>query len=324
MLDRRAFLAGIVGVVARPLGAAGQQAGRVPRVVVLRPTSASNPYTESFRQRMRELGYVEGGNIQIDFRYSDGNHDRLPALAAEVLALKPDVIVTDGPAVPIMRRATSTIPIVFPVTGDAVGEGLVASLARPGGNLTGSTLMGPETDSKRVELITTLVPQARRIEVVWNPNRSVHEAQVRAIQTAATSKRVDVLPLEVRAPEEFATAFTRVVREQCAGGIVLDEAMFFNERGRIADLALRSRLPVVYANRGFAEAGGLLSYGPSLHDLFRRAADKVDRILKGAKPADMPVEQPTKFELVVNQKTARLLGLTIPQSLLLRADQVID
>jgi putative ABC transport system substrate-binding protein len=308
--------------LAAPLPAAAQPP-RMPRVVVLRPTSASNPYTESFRQGMRELGWIEGTNIQIDFRFSDGLVERLPGLAAEVVALKPDVILTDGPAIPAVRRVTSTIPVVFAITGDAVGEGYASSLARPGGNLTGFSVMAPEVDGKRLELVRTLMPQARRIAVIWNPHRPVHQVQVRTLQSAAGPLGVEVVPLEVRAPTDFEPAFAALVRERCGAAIVFDEAMFFNERARIAELALKHRVPALYGNRGFAEAGGLLSYGPSLHDLFRRAAGKVDRILRGANPAEIPVEQPTTFELVLNARTASALGLTFPQSVLVRADDIL-
>lgn len=295
----------------------------MPRIGVLRPTSADNPYTESFRQGLRDLGYVEGRNIHIEYRYSEGHQERLPALAAELVALKLDVILTDGPGIPVVKRATNTIPIVFGVTGDPVADGVVASLARPGGNVTGLSLMAPLVNTKRLELLRELVPQAKRFAVLWNEARPAHRAEVDELTTAAARLNVALILTSVRASADFAVALAAGVRERAAGLVVLDDALIFNERKTIADFTLANRLPAIYPNRGFATSGGLMSYGPSLADLFRRAAGMVDQILKGAKPGELPVEQPTRFEFVINQKTARALGLALPQSLLQRADDVL-
>jgi ABC-type uncharacterized transport system substrate-binding protein len=322
-LNRRRFLCGFgaAALVGGPGAVAAQS--RTPRIGVLRPTSASNPYTESFRQGLRELGYVEGRNIHIDYRYSEGHQDRLPALAAELVALKPDVILTDGPGIPATMHAAGTIPIVFGVTGDPVADGVVASLARPGGNVTGLSLMAPQVNTKRLELLKELLPQATRFAVLWNDARRGHRPELEELKTAATRLNVALLLTSVRASADFPAALAAAVREGVAGLVVFDDALIFNERKTIADFALANRLPAIYPNRGFATSGGLMSYGPSLADLFRRAAGMVDKILKGAKPGDLPVEQPTRFEFVINQTTAAAFGMTMPPSLLLRADEVI-
>jgi putative ABC transport system substrate-binding protein len=291
---------------------------------VLRPTSASNPYTESFRQGLRDLGYVEGRNIHIDYRYSEGHQDRLPTLAAELVALKPDVILTDGAGILAARRVAGTIPIVFGVTGDPVADGVVASLARPGGNITGLSLMAPQVNTKRLELIKELLPQAARFAVLWNQTRPAHRTELEELRSAAARLNVALMPTSVSTSADFPAALAAAVRELASGLVVLDDALIFNERKTIADFALANRLPAIYPNRGFAQSGGLMSYGPSLADLFRRAAGMVDKILKGAKPGTMPVEQPTRFELVINQKTATAFGIAMPPSLLLRADEVLD
>ena len=322
-MSRRRFLGwvGAAALLGGPRAVAAQ--ARRPRVGVLRPTSATNPYTESFRQGLRDLGYVEGQNIHIDYRYSEGHQDRLPALAAELVALKPDVILTDGPGIPAARRAAGTIPIVFAITGDAVADGTVASLARPGGNLTGLSIMAPQVSTKRLELLRELLPQATRFAVLWNHTRPAHRTELDELNTASARLNVTLIPTSVSTSADFPAALAAGVRERAAGMLVLDDALIFNERKTIADFALANRLPAIYPNRGFAASGGLMSYGPSLADLFRRAAGMVDKILKGAKPADMPVEQPTRFELVINQKTATAFGIAMPPSLLLRADDVL-
>lgn len=322
-MNRRRFLCGLgaAALLVRPRAVVAQ--ARRPRVGVLRPTSASNPYTESFRQGLRELGYVEGQNIHIDYRYSEGHQDRLPALAAELVALKPDVILTDGAGIVAARRVAGTIPIVFGVTGDPVADGVVASLARPGGNITGLSLMAPQVNTKRLELIKDLLPQAARFAVLWNRTRPAHRTELEELRSAAERLSVALMPTSVSTSADFPAALAAAVRDLASGLVVLDDALIFNERKTIADFALANRLPAIYPNRGFAASGGLMSYGPSLADLFRRAAGMVDKILKGAKPADLPVEQPTRFELVINQKTATAFGLTLPPSLLLRADDVL-
>jgi putative tryptophan/tyrosine transport system substrate-binding protein len=324
-VNRRRFLytlsAGVL-LLGRSGVATGQQ--RVPRIGVLRPTSANNPYTESFRQGLRELGYVEGRSIHIEYRYSEGRQDLLPALAAELVALKPDVILTDGPGIRPVKAATGQIPIIFAVTGDPVGEGVVRSLARPGGNATGLSLMAPLVNTKRVEILKELLPRATRFSVLWNEGHSGHRAEIDELTKAAARLRVALSLTGIRASGDFAAALAAGVRDRTDGLVVLDDALIFNEGKTIADFAFANRWPAIYPNRGFTVNGGLMSYGPSLADLFRRAAGMVDKILKGANPGDLPVEQPTRFEFVVNQRIARALGITLPQALVLRADDVVD
>jgi putative ABC transport system substrate-binding protein len=329
VIDRRTFLAGSGAVLlAAPLAAEAQQAGKVPRIGFLRGTSPSDrpPLLDAFRQGLRELGWVEGQNIVIDYRYAEGRFDRLPDLAAELVRLKVDIIVAQPvPAVAAAKNATETIPIVMISGGDPVVLGFVASLARPGGNVTGSSYgVGLELVGKQLELLKETVPKVRRVAVLWNPANPGHPPAIREVNVAARSLGVQLQLLEARGSNEFDGAFAAMAKERVGALLVLSDAMFALHRTRLADLAARSRLPAAYGTREMVEAGGLMSYGSSLRDLFRRAATYVDKILKGAKPGDLPVEQPTKFELVINIKTAKALGLTIPQSLLQRADEVIQ
>ena len=304
-------------------GAAIAQA-RIPRIGILRPTSASNPYTESFRQGLRDLGYIEGRTIHIEYRYSEGHQERLPALAAELVALKLDIIVTDGPGIPAVKAVTSTIPIVFGVSGDPVGDGIVASLGRPGGNATGLSLMAPLVNTKRLELLKDLLPTATRFAVLWNEARVAHRAEIQELTAAASRAAVVLVPSAIRTSADFAGALATGLRERTNGLIVFDDALIFNEGKTIAQFARANRWPAIYPNRGFVANGGLMSYGPSLADLFRRAAGMVHKILNGARPSDLPVEQPTRFEFVISQKEARAAGIALPPSLLVRADDVID
>jgi putative ABC transport system substrate-binding protein len=324
-VDRRAFIGTLAGgLLAEPLTAKAQQRQRIPKVGVLRPTLPTNPYTESFRQGLRDLGYVEGQNIIVEYRFADGRYERLPELAAELVRLPVDVIVTDGPGILATKRMTTSIPIVFAVIGDAVSEGVVTNLSRPGGNLTGFSLLTADIDNKRLQFLLELVPKARRLAILWNPDRIVHRVEVNEVRAAAEKAKIELTHLEIRQPSDFEVAFLQITQRRIGGVLVLDDAMFFNERQRIAGLAARAGVAAIYGNKGFVQGGGLMSYGASLEDLFRRAAMVVDKILRGAKPADIPVEQPTKFELVISLKTAKVLGLTIPRSLLLRADQVVE
>jgi putative ABC transport system substrate-binding protein len=273
---------------------------------------------------LRELGYVEGGSIVIEYRFAEGKLERLSDLAAELVRLKVDVLVAAGgtPAASAAKRATTMIPIVMTNIGDPVAVGLVASLARPGWNVTGLSLLGPDTAGKRLELLKEVVPALSRVAVLWNPANPSHALHLKETLAAARALGVQVQSLEARGPEDFETAFKAA---RGAGGILaLGDPVYRLHRAAIIDLARRNRLPAIYEFRQYVAAGGLMSYGASLNDLYRRAAYYVDRILKGAKPADLPVEQPTKFELVVNMKTAKALGLTIPHSVLIRADQVIQ
>jgi putative ABC transport system substrate-binding protein len=330
MMNRRAFLRTLsAGLLAAPLAAEAQQAGRVPRIGFLNLTSPSDrpSHLDAFRQRLRELGWVEGQNIVIDYRYAEGRVDRLPDLAAELVRLKVDLIVASAgtQAATAAKNATETIPIVMIYVRDPVGTGLIASLARPGGNVTGvSGSAGLELFAKQLELLKETVPKIRRVAILSNPDNAYHQLAIREANVAARSLGVQLQLLEARGPNEFDGAFAAMAKERVGALLVLSDAIFNSHRTRLADLAARSRLPAAYAVRESVEAGGLMSYGPSFLDLYRRSAAYVDKILKGAKPADLPVEQPTTFELVINLKTAKALGLTIPQSLLQRADQVIE
>ena len=321
------FLA--LGLVLAPLAAEAQQAAKVPRIGWLAVNRAPNLHlSEAFRQGLRDLGYVEGRNVVIEYRDAEGKFERFPALAAELVALKVDVIVAAStPAALAARQATKTIPVIFVALGDPVTSGLVTSLARPGGNVTGVSFLSPELVGKRLELLTQAVPGVGRIAVLWQPG-DVPESTAKDLRTeaevAARALGVRLQVVEARGPADFDRAFSAMTKAHVDALSVLPSAMLFSERGRLVDLAAKYRLPAVYPWREGADAGGLMSYGPNLPDLYRRAATYVDKILKGAKPADLPVEQPTKFELVINMKTAKALGLTIPQTLLQRADQVIQ
>jgi putative ABC transport system substrate-binding protein len=328
-MDRRAFIVSITGsLIAAPLAAEAQQAGKVPRIGFLSLTSPSDRplLLDAFRQRLRELGWVEGKNIVIDYRYAEDRVDRLPDLAAELVRLKVDVIVSWGTqGATAAKNATATIPIVMIAVRDPVGTGLIASLARPGGNVTGvSGSAGLEWVAKQLELLKETVPKIRRVAILSNPDNPYHQLAIRELNVAARSLGVQLQLLEARGPNEFDGAFAAMAKERAGALLVLSDAILNSHRTRLADLAARSRLPAAYGVRESVEAGGLMSYGPSFLDSYRRAATYVDQILKGAKPADLPVEQPTKFELVINLKTAKALGLTIPPALLLRADQTIE
>jgi len=328
-MDRRTFLAGTGAVLlASPRASEAQQAGKVPRIGYLRSTSPSDrpPLLDAFRQGLRELGWVEGRNIVIDYRYAEGRFDRLPDLAAELVRLKVDIIVASPtPAAAAAKNATQTIPIVMIAVTDPVGLGLIASLARPGGNVTGlSYSVGPEIIGKQLELLKETVPKVRRVAILSNPANPSQPLSIRELKVAARSLGVQLQLLEAQGPNEFDGAFAAMATERVGALLVMSDSMLNSHRTRLADLAARSRLPAAYGLRENVEAGGLVSYGPSVRDLFRRSATYVDKILKGAKPADLPVERPTKFDLVINLKTVKALGLTIPQSLLGRADEVIQ
>jgi putative ABC transport system substrate-binding protein len=328
VIDRRVFIASTIAALAAPL-AAEPQTGKIARIGFLSPNSASDPGTPrrlgAFRQGLRELGYAEGASIVIESRWADGKYDQLPRLAAELVRLKVDVIVTYAPpAIQAAKQATGTIPIVMAGIIDPVATGFVTSLARPGGNITGLSLMAPELVVKQLEILRNVVPEVSRVAVLGNPTNAGNSPQVRRAQEAAQTLGVRLQSLEARSVSEIDSAFAAMAGEQAGALVVLVDAMFLNHRVRIAELAARRRLPAAYGLIDHAEVGGLIAYASSDVDRFRRAANFVDRILKGAKPADLPVEQPSKFELVINLKTAKALGLTIPPSLLLRADQVIE
>ncbi|HEX6216516.1 MAG TPA: ABC transporter substrate-binding protein [Vicinamibacterales bacterium] len=317
-----------MSLLAAPLAADAQQAGKVPRIGFLSTTSSSDrpPLFDAFRQRLRELGWVEGQNIVIDYRYAEGRVDRLPDLAAELVRLKVDLIVSWGTqGVTAAKNATETIPIVMIAVRDPIGIGLIASLARPGGNVTGvSGSAGLEWVAKQLELLKETVPKIRRVAILSNPTNAYHQLALREVDVAARALGVQLQFLEAQGPNEFDGAFAAMAKESVGALLVLSDAMLNSHRTRLAELAARNRLPAAYGVRESVEAGGLMSYGPSFLDSFRRAATYVDKILKGAKPAELPVEQPTQFELVINMKAAKALGLPIPQSVLLRADHVVE
>ena len=330
-MKRRAFLSVMAGgLLAAPLAAEAQQVTKAPRIGFLAFNLATKTHLpEAFRQGLRDLGYVEGRNVVFEYRDAEGKAERLPALAAELVALKVDVIVAGGrPQVLAAKQATRTLPIVFTGVGGPVSMGLVTSLARPGGNVTGLTLTtGPELVGKWLELLKQAVTGVSRVAVLWQPGAFDERTEKDILKAAEVATRaLGVRPqfVEARGPDDFDRAFSEMTRARAGALTVLPTAMFFNERRRLVDLAAKNRLPAVYASREFVDAGGLMSYGANFADLHRRAATYVDKILKGAKPGDLPVEQPTKFELVINLKTAKALGLTIPQSVLARADEVIQ
>jgi putative ABC transport system substrate-binding protein len=313
-----------LGLVVVPLADA-QPVGKVPRIGVLGPRLAAAfvIQIEAFRQGLRELGYIEGQNLVIEYRYAEENLE-LPALAAELVHLPVDVLVTwTTPAIQAAQQATTTIPIVMAASGDPIRTGFVASLARPGGNITGLTILSAELSAKRLELLTQLVPGLARVAVLWNPANPAIVLEWQATQEAARRLGVQVQSLEIRGPDDFARAFAAATQEHAQALYQTTDALFTMHRAQILDFAARSRLPTSFHSRAYVEAGGLMAYGVNLPDLFHRAATYVDKILRGAKPADLPVEQPTTFELVINLKTAQALELTIPPTLLFQANEVI-
>jgi putative ABC transport system substrate-binding protein len=311
-MERRAFLAGSAALLAAPLAAQTQPAGNVHRVGYLGSGSATvyPRAVEAFRQGLRELGWVEGKNIVIDSRFAEGRPDRLPDIAAELVRLKVDVIVASGtPSAMAAKNATKTIPIVMIGTGDPIGLKLIASLARPGGNVTGlSFSVGSETTSKGLELLKETVPTVRRVAIISNPANPAHALTIRDLKVAARSLGVQLQLSEARDPNGFDAAFAAMAKERAGALLVVPDPIFMSHRAGLADLAARNQLPSMYGYREHVEAGGLMSYGPSVPDVYRRAAFFVDKILNGTKPPDLPVEQPTKFELVINLKTAKALG----------------
>ena len=316
----------LLGILLASLPADAQQPARASRIGFLGTSSPSTaPHAlEAFRQGLRGLGYLEGQNIVVEYRWAQGRQERLSGLAAELVRLNVDVIVAPNTQAALAARAaTRTIPIVFAGVADPVGTGLVASLARPGGNTTGLSFLSPELSAKQLELLKEAVPKTSRVAVLWNPGNPGLALTLREAEVAARALGVQVQLLEARGPDEIDSAFLAMTRERADGLLILGDAVFLLHRTRIVGLAAKSRLPAMYNFKEFVDAGGLMAYAANLADLFRRAAVYVDKILKGAKPGDLPVEQPTRFELVVNLKTARALGLTIPQSVLIRADEVI-
>ena len=338
MISRRRFLTG-VAIGLAPIGAAAhaqeykaQQAGKIYRIGILGNVPLTEPggarLWEAFIQGLRDVGYVEGRNLVIEYRSAEGKPERLPALAAELVALKVDVIVAPStPAALAAKEATRALPIVFIGAGEPVTSGLVTSLARPGGNVTGLSVLSTELVGKWLELLQQAVPAVRRVAALWQPgamDERTEKDMFKGAEVAARALGMQLQFVEARGPADFERAFSDMTRASAEALTVRPAPMFISERKRLVDLAAQNRLPAVYAWREFVDAGGLMAYGPNGADLYQRAATYVDRILKGTKPGDLPAEQPTKFELVINLKTAKALGLTIPPSLLQRADEVIQ
>ena len=317
-------LAACVLVLGLSVRAQAQLPKKIPRIGWLGAARTSAPRMEAFRQGLHELGYAEGKNIVIEYRYAEGKLDRLPALAADLARLKVDVIVAGSPQVTrSAKRATSTIPIVMAFDDDPVGSGFVASLARPGGNVTGLSTLFPEMSAKQLELLKEMVPALSRVAVLGNATQPGNPQALREINIAADGFGVQVQYLEVRDPKDIEPAFREASKEQANAILVLSTTILYFNRRHVSDLAVKSRLPTIYGRPEYVDEGGLVYYGPSYNDLYRRAAVYVDKILKGATPADLPVEQPKKFELIFNLKTAKQIGITIPPSVLARADRIL-
>jgi putative ABC transport system substrate-binding protein len=325
-MRRREFITLLGGAVAWPLPLSAQQATKVPRIGSLRhgPAAANAERVEAMRAGLRQLGYVEGKNIVIEFRWAE-TVDQLPELATELVRMNVDVIfAASSTEVEPARQATKTIPIVFAVHADPVGLGHVASLPRPGGNITGLTMLMTDLTAKELEILKEAVPQAKRIAVLWNPTTPSHAPAIQAVKGAGERLGVALQMVPARTAEDFAGALASMVSERADAFLALGSPLILSYRARVAELALKYRLPSMFAQREAVEAGGLMSYAADLNDLTRRAAVYIDKILKGAKPADLPVEQASKYELVINLKTAKAIGLTMPESFLLRADKIIE
>jgi putative ABC transport system substrate-binding protein len=326
-MDRRAFITTVAGsLLAAPLAAEGQQVGKVWRIgVLLVGLSPTSKEAQHFRQGLLDAGYSEGQNVVIEWRSAKGDYNRVPELVADLVQRKVNVIVVDSTvATQVSQRATSTIPIVMALVVDPVGSGLVKSLAHPGGNVTGLSMMTTELNAKRLQLLKEVIPRLTRVAVLWNPDHPFHSKVVEDLKVIAPSLPLELSFVSMRTGEQFAPAFSDVSRGQAQALYVVEDPIFFANRMLFLELASKARLPTIHELRRWPVEGSLMSYGPDIYDLFRRAAIYVDRIFKGARPADLPVEQPIKIELVMNLKTAKALRLTIPPSLLQRADQVIE
>ena len=327
-IGRRELLAALGGAAAAwPLAARAQQPGKVYRIGYITAGAANSaPHLLSaFHDALEALGWMEGKNVVYEDRYAENRLDRLSEVAAELVRLKVDVIVTGGTLAPLAaKQATATIPIVMTAAGDPLGSGLVASLARPGGNVTGLSLMAPDLAGKRLELLEEVLPGLSRVAVLWNAANPYPALVFKETQHAAQTLRIEVQSLEVRSPDDLDSALDAAIRQRANALITVEDPLTVVHRQQIADFAAKNRLPSIHGFREFVDAGGLLSYGTNLADLYRRSAGYVDKIIRGAKPADLPVEQPTKFELVINLKTAKAVGITVPPTLLARADEVIE
>jgi putative ABC transport system substrate-binding protein len=324
-IARRRLLAAFGGIVVWSLGAAGQHAEKLPTIGFLGQNTrlAQSQWTAAFVQRLRELGWIEGQTVAIEYRWAEGRSERYSEIVAELVRLNVDVIVTGGAPAVAAKQVTSVIPIVFPVDNDPVGVGLVASLARPGGNVTGLSNQASDLDAKRIELLREVVPRLRRLAIMANVGYQVAAQEMQEVEVTARRMGLDVAKSEIRRAEDIAPAF-RLLEGHADALFVVTEPVAASNRIQIGALALNAHLPTMLGMREYVEAGGLMSYGPHYSDLYRRAADLVDKILRGTKPSDIPVEQPTKFYLVINLKIAKALGLAIPESFLLRADEVIE
>jgi putative tryptophan/tyrosine transport system substrate-binding protein len=329
-MRRRDFVKAVGGVaVAWPLAARAQQPERVRRIGVLQGLAGTDPEWQrrlaAFKQGLQELGWSEGRNVTFEFRFADGKPDRLPALAVELVRANVDVIVTNA-AQPVeaTRQATSIIPIVMATVGDAVGSGYIASLARPGGNVTGLTLVATEQSAKRLQLIKEFAPNLVRVAVLWNKNASGHRLQLNEMEQSVLAVGIVLQSIPMQNASDFEAGFRAAIQAGAQAIITMDDPLIQSQRARIVEFATQQRIPLMAEFRPTTEAGGLMSYGPNQTDMWRRAAAYVDKILRGAKPADLPVEQPTKFELVVNLRTAKEIGIELPTSILLRADELIE
>ena len=325
-MRRRAFISLLGGAAAWPLAARAQQPGKLPTIgfLVAGTPSSHGQWVAAFVQRLRELGWIEGRTVAIEYRWAEGRTERAAEIAAEFVRLKVDIIVTSATAAVVAaKQVTSVIPIVFAAAGDPVGTGLVASLARPGGNITGLSVQQPDVAAKRLELLREVVPGLRRLAILGNVGGPAVVLDMREVQAAARTLGLEVITAEIQRGEDIVPAF-EALNDRADALYVCIDPLVHSHRIRINTLALAARLPTSYATREAVEAGGLMSYGPNRPDLYRRAAEYVDKILRGAKPADLPVEQPTKFDLVINLKTAKALGLTIPESFLLRVNELIE
>ena len=326
-MQRREFITLLSGIVAALATARAQQPAKIPRIGFLGNSTATMEANliGPLRDGLRELGYEEGRNVIIEFRWADGKYDQFPALVAELLAAKVDVIITAGtPATLAIKKATSTVPLVFIAVGDPVGTGVVPNLGRPGGNITGLSSIAPDLEGKRLELLREVVPKLSHVAFFLNPANAFHTASMRQARVAAQSLGIKLQPMEVNKSEQLDGAFASIVKEKPDALLILADRIFLHNRKRMMEFAIQQRLPSVNAYRELVEAGGLISYGPSYEDMHRRAAVYVDKILKGTKPADLPIEQPTKFTLLINLKTAKTLGLTVPPTLVARADELIE
>jgi putative ABC transport system substrate-binding protein len=324
-MRRREFIRLLSGAVAWPVAAQAQQTSKIPRIGYFMDRSGPGVFDEAFLVGLRENGYVIGQNIAIEYRWTEGKTERLPALVADLVSHKVDVIVTAGAeSVKVAKQATTTIPIVMTSSQDAVGDGLVASLARPGGNVTGRSVYAPELTPKRIELLKEMVPGLSRVAALWNVQNAGGQGQLREAETAAHALDVAIVSLDVHIPDGLDEAMARAVQAGAGAVLILSDSSTISNRAKIGASARLNRLPTIFANKAYLEGGGLMSYGPDIVDSFRLSAIYVAKILKGAKPADLPVEQPTKFELVINLKTAKALGLTVPPTMLTRADAVIE